>query len=100
MHCASCGSQIEVKGRLQFRERCPQCDTALHTCVHCCFYDANAYNQCRETKAERQVEKKRENRCEYFSANEQKPSSQKQGGTQGSSPRDAFASLFTKKEVE
>jgi len=92
MHCASCGREIEIRGRLQFRERCPGCDAALHTCVCCRFYDAGAYNQCRETKAERQVEKERENRCEYFSAAPRAPLGD---AAKPSSGRDAFASLFT-----
>ena len=102
MYCVSCGSEIEVRERLPFRERCPKCDTALHSCVHCRFYDAGAYNQCRETKAERQVEKRRENRCEYFSPHEGKPPAGAEPGVPVSgktqAARGAFDALFAKKE--
>lgn len=40
----------------------------MHACLNCRFHEAGAYNQCRENRAERQVEKERENRCEYFEA--------------------------------
>ena len=66
MICNNCNAAIQVKERVQFRERCQQCDAPLHACVNCGFYAPGAYNDCREPKAERVVEKKRENRCEYF----------------------------------
>ncbi len=73
MNCFSCNLEIQVKDKVFFRDRCPDCDTALHVCLNCLHYDPAAYNGCRESSAERVVEKKRENRCEYF-----KPGSKKQ----------------------
>ncbi|MDR2733406.1 MAG: hypothetical protein LBC99_02035 [Spirochaetota bacterium] len=92
MVCASCGKEVRQKGRIQFRERCPFCDAPLHTCVHCGFYEKGAYNQCREPKAERQVEKERENRCEYFSASSKAPSA----AQVSPQPKAAFDALFSK----
>jgi hypothetical protein len=34
--------------------------------LNCRFHDPDAYNQCRETPAERVVDKDRSNFCEYF----------------------------------
>ena len=66
MKCIKCGKEYDFSGRLPFRARCESCDSALHVCVQCRFYDTSAYNSCRESRAERVVEKSRENRCEYF----------------------------------
>ena len=49
-----------------FRASCEKCSQDLHTCKHCSFYDANAYNECREPSAERVSDKEKNNLCEYF----------------------------------
>ncbi|MGH7932788.1 MAG: hypothetical protein ACREQN_06410 [Candidatus Binataceae bacterium] len=69
MNCWHCGREVEVKERVGFREYCPGCDRALHACRNCGFYDPAYNNQCRETQAERVVDKERANFCEYFSPN-------------------------------
>jgi len=66
MNCFHCGRQVEVSERVGFRDTCPGCDRPLHVCLNCKFYDPTYNNQCRETQAERVVEKERANFCEYF----------------------------------
>jgi len=66
MRCLNCGAVYDYSGRVLFRARCSSCDSALHVCLQCRFYDTAAYNSCCESRAERIVEKKRENRCPYF----------------------------------
>lgn len=66
MNCFHCGREIIVKDRVGFRDACPQCDRALHACLNCGFHDPAYNNQCRETQAERVVDKHRANFCEYF----------------------------------
>ena len=66
MNCFNCGREIEVKERVGFRDTCPGCDRPLHACLNCEFYDPSFNNQCRETMAERVVDKDRANFCEYF----------------------------------
>jgi len=68
MNCFHCGRAIEIKRqeRVGFRDRCEGCDRPLHACFNCTFYDPAYNNQCRETQAERVVEKDRANFCEYF----------------------------------
>jgi hypothetical protein len=68
MSCFHCGRQIEIKERVGFRDTCRACDRPLHVCLNCEFYDPAYNNQCRETQAERVVDKDRANFCEYFSA--------------------------------
>ncbi len=66
VNCWKCGREIEIEERVGFREHCPGCDRALHACANCRFYDPAYNNQCRETQAERVVDKERPNFCEFF----------------------------------
>jgi hypothetical protein len=36
--------------------------------MNCAHYDPEAYNECRESGAERVLDKERANRCDWFSA--------------------------------
>jgi hypothetical protein len=66
MKCFHCGREIELTGRLGFRETCSDCGRFLHVCLNCDFYDPTFNNQCREPQAERVVDKDRANFCENF----------------------------------
>jgi hypothetical protein len=82
MNCWNCGQPVETIERVGFHAHCPQCDRPLHVCRNCSLYDPAYNNQCRETMAERVVDKDRSNFCEYFapraaaSRSSQPPSSQ------------------------
>jgi hypothetical protein len=69
MNCWHCGHTVATTERIGVRENCPGCGRALHACRNCQFYDPAAHNQCRETMAERVVDKERFNFCDYFSPN-------------------------------
>lgn len=94
MHCFSCQKDVRLEEKVGFRDECAHCGADLHVCLNCRFYDAAAYNECREPQAERVVDKERANFCEYF-----------QPGTSSGPPvRDAaadakkkLAALFKKK---
>lgn len=66
MNCVNCGHTIQVVGRVGKRDTCPRCDADLHTCLNCRFYDPAAHNQCRETQAEWERFKDKNNYCDYF----------------------------------
>ncbi len=66
MRCAFCAAEIIVDERVGFREECAGCGRATHVCRNCEFYDPAYNNACRETMAERVVDKDRANFCEYF----------------------------------
>lgn len=68
MICHRCKKTISVSEKIGFREDCPSCGASLHTCVNCDFYDQSVYNECRETSAERVLDKEKANYCEYFVA--------------------------------
>jgi len=66
MKCWNCATEIDTRERVEFRAACPSCDRAVHVCKNCRHYDPAYYNQCRETAAERVVDKERANFCEFF----------------------------------
>lgn len=68
MRCHACQTRIELgPGRpLGFREECEQCGADLHVCLNCAHHDPEAYNGCRESSAERVLDRDRANRCDYF----------------------------------
>jgi hypothetical protein len=95
MNCFFCGRETDTRERVGFRDACPGCDRPLHACRNCDFYESSYHNQCRETQAERVVDKERANFCEYFTP------SARRGAASGTAGKSAAASkledLFKKK---
>ena len=88
--CYRCGRAIGAVERVGRRDACLGCGGDLHCCRNCSFYDLGYHNQCRETQAERQVDKEVGNFCDYFSFAEVKS-----GATPALSPtRAALDDLF------
>jgi len=71
--CHGCRAVRTFEGTLSRREECDRCGADLRCCLNCRFHDESAYNQCRESSAERVLEKGRANFCDYFSAALQTP---------------------------
>jgi hypothetical protein len=68
MRCASCNAVIQLAPaeRVGFRDSCEGCGADLHICHNCEFHDPSAYNECRESSAERVGDPERANRCDWF----------------------------------
>jgi hypothetical protein len=64
--CHSCRKELSIERTVGRQETCPSCGADLHVCLNCTFYSPAAYNECREPQAERVVDKKRSNFCDYF----------------------------------
>ena len=64
--CRACGAGVEAAGRIGRRETCRSCGADLHCCLNCSFYAPGSYNDCRESGAERVIEKAKSNFCDYF----------------------------------
>ena len=66
--CFNCQKKLdfEAKQSISRQEECPYCYASLHSCKMCLFYDPDSYNECRETQANRILEKEKANFCEYF----------------------------------
>lgn len=67
-HCFKCGKalQLGTAGFVGRKDECAHCKADLHCCKNCAHFDANAYNGCTESQAERVLEKDRSNFCDYF----------------------------------
>jgi len=83
MRCFGCGTAVELRSgeRVGFRDTCPRCGRDLHVCRNCAHHDPAAYNECRESSAERVDDRERANRCDYFAP----------GGAGGPGPGDEQA---------
>jgi ribosome-binding protein aMBF1 (putative translation factor) len=64
--CRVCGKTREGSSPVGRTECCDGCGADLHVCRNCQFFDPAAYNECREPRAERVVEKDRANFCDWF----------------------------------
>ena len=65
--CWKCGASLAALSLpLRRLEVCPQCDSELHVCRMCTFYDPNISDQCTEDAAEEVREKERANFCDYY----------------------------------
>jgi len=95
MRCFSCNDETELAAgeRIGFSDRCAHCDADLHVCRNCRFHDPSAYNECRESSAERVRDRDRANRCEYFAPGAREGG---QGGSAREAARTALDELFKK----
>lgn len=64
--CYRCCKEVAVQKIIGRKDACPFCGSDLRCCMNCQFYDELVYNQCRETQAERVLDKDRSNFCDYF----------------------------------
>ena len=70
-HCWKCGEAVDLPpaSRVGNRDTCTRCDSDLHSCRNCRFYDVSKNNQCSEPQAEWVRDKEASNYCDYFSPN-------------------------------
>ena len=93
--CFNCQASVELAGKIGRREVCPRCGRDLHVCRNCLFHDSRAYNACRESQAERVLDKERSNYCEYFVFREGTASGPEAGREEDKPlPKDRLAALF------
>lgn len=64
--CHHCKKELALDYFFGRQAQCPSCGADLHCCLNCTFYDENIYNNCRESQAERVVQKDRSNFCDFF----------------------------------
>lgn len=64
--CQSCKKEIPGDTPIGRQTQCPFCGADLHVCLNCVFYEPGVYNNCRESQAERVLDKSRSNFCDYF----------------------------------
>ena len=77
---------------------CPVCNTDLHSCLNCKFYDESSHYECKEIIDELVKDKERRNFCDYFVEKQydtNSDNSSKSVDDAKKSARDAFNSLFS-----
>lgn len=91
--CWHCGATLTPfdYGRA---DTCRKCGRDTRVCKGCQFYDKSFNNECRESQAERVVEKERSNFCDYFKPGSQSPS---QVAASRDAMKAAAEALFKKK---
>ena len=65
-HCHHCGEPWVISGQPGRGEVCMKCRADLRACLNCAHYDPRVAHQCRERRAEPELEKAAGNFCEYF----------------------------------
>jgi hypothetical protein len=66
IQCFKCHELLNVLEPVSRKEECPKCFSDVRCCRNCSFYDPKVYNECRETQADRILEKERSNLCDFF----------------------------------
>lgn len=83
--CYNCQAELKLeRGKVYKGDVCPNCDKDVRVCLNCSFHSKGVHNDCMETEAERVVEKKRENQCDFFRMREKNASAnsvKKKGST-------------------
>lgn len=62
--CWRCGAA--VSDRVGVRDVCDACQSYLHCCRNCDFYEPGAHNDCREPNAGMVADKEQANFCDWF----------------------------------
>ncbi len=68
MICWNCEKSENLPNKPNRLDTCPHCNSFLHCCYNCKFYDKIVHNECKETQAEFVKDKANANFCGYFSA--------------------------------
>ena len=92
MYCWNCGKPIEANN-FHRQDVCNSCRRDTHVCKNCEHYDTAFNNQCRESSADRVVDKEKSNFCDYF-----KPSGRAGGSAKSASDLKAAADALFKKK--
>ena len=68
LNCYKCGHGLSETFKIMVgrRDTCPNCMADIRCCKMCQFYDPKAYNECRESSADRIQDKEKANFCDYF----------------------------------
>jgi len=93
--CRVCGAKQPYSSQVPLEATCLKCQTALHSCAHCVFFDTGAPNQCLKPVLTRIPNKNAANACQLFA-----PRLVQEFGEEELSlkdPRAAFEALFRKK---
>lgn len=88
--CYQCKTELKEHdyGR---QDSCPKCGFDTRVCKNCMYFDESRYNECKETIADRVVNKEKANYCDYF-----KPGDPHSADSKADALRKAAEALFKK----
>ena len=92
--CKSCGKAVPPSfEEILCETNCPNCQSSLHTCTNCVFFDPAGRFECTKPITRRVTPKDSANKCRYFEA---RTTVEKQttSNSEHEDPRDAFERLF------
>ena len=75
-NCFKCQTELILSEPISRKEECPKCRSDVRVCANCQMFDPKVYNECRETQADRILEKERSNLCDFFKLRTGSPSVQ------------------------
>lgn len=98
--CARCGTEIRDP-QISESTICPSCDSPLHSCSNCTFFNTGSRFECRKPLEARIESKTKANQCEWFepkSVRNLKSTRTKmeEGTSSPTDARSAFDALFKK----
>lgn len=92
-YCWHCSKEIPAN-RFYRLDSCEHCGRDTHVCKNCEHYDTSFNNHCRESSADRVVEKESSNFCDFFKASTRGPGA---GAKSADTLKSAAEALFKKK---
>ena len=99
IRCANCSAVVETLAGVAFTDQCKKCNSDLHSCKNCRFFDPGARFECQKPIEARIAKKADRNMCMQFavkvSVEKQQPQMEVKKETV-SSGRKAFDDLFKK----
>jgi hypothetical protein len=93
-HCWKCGAEWIFPVNPGRGETCAQCRADLRCCVNCVSYDRAAAHQCRDRRADPELDKHAGNFCEYFEFVKRKFTPPAPDDARASAAREQMRKLF------
>jgi hypothetical protein len=93
-HCHKCGWEWTLPGQPGRSESCHQCGADMRVCLNCSSYDIRAAHQCRDRRADPEMEKAVGNFCEYFEFARRPYVPKSTANTREDAARDQLKKLF------
>jgi hypothetical protein len=92
-YCWHCAKEIAANN-FHRQDTCENCGRSTHACKNCEFYDTTFNNLCRESSADRVVDKETSNFCDFFKPSTRGPGA---GSKSANDLKSAADALFKKK---
>jgi len=96
IRCALCGKTISLTNELTYESTCESCNSDLHTCTNCSFFNTSVRWECNKPITDRIFPKDKRNVCAFYSPAVFVERTFESSEAQPQDPRKAFDALFKK----